>query len=231
MPTLFKRSNGIYYILFREGGKAKWVSTGQRGKTLALEVLMNYGKNNSLSNTEQGKPLSTPPLTLAKFIHEFLSFASTNYSAKTSQMYEVTLKKLAAFVGDIFVTSITAKDIDVFKVSRLKWISPVSVNIELRTLRTAFYTAMRWKIISENPTKGVSMARVPDMQPSYLTETEFQKLLTVVADEWFNDLLILAVTTGMRRGELLNLTWNDVNLPECRKASLILSVDSQSQFW
>ncbi|HLF19347.1 MAG TPA: phage integrase SAM-like domain-containing protein [Bacteroidota bacterium] len=133
----------------------------------------------------QEKPSSTTSLTLAKFIDEFLSFASTNYSGKTSQMYEATLRKLAGLLGEIPLSAISAKHIDTFKVERLKSISPVSVNIELRTLRAAFYTAMRWRIISENPTKGVSMARVPDIQPTYLTEAEFQKLLSVISDDWF----------------------------------------------
>ena len=185
MPTLFKRSNGIYYILFRENGKARWVSTGQKQKSLALGALMNYGNNSSSLNPMQEKPSSTTSLTLAKFIDEFLSFASTNYSGKTSQMYEATLRKLAGLLGEIPLSAISAKHIDTFKVERLKSISPVSVNIELRTLRAAFYTAMRWRIISENPTKGVSMARVPDIQPTYLTEAEFQKLLSVISDDWF----------------------------------------------
>ena len=42
MPTLFKRSNGIYYISFEEGGKRKWKSTGERQKPAALRVLLNF---------------------------------------------------------------------------------------------------------------------------------------------------------------------------------------------
>ena len=36
MPSLYKRSNGIYYIVFEEEGKWRWKSTGQRYKAAAF---------------------------------------------------------------------------------------------------------------------------------------------------------------------------------------------------
>jgi integrase len=96
--------------------------------------------------------------------------------------------------------------------ARLRTVCPTTLNIELRTLRSAFNTAIRWKMISESPFKGVSLVRVPEKQPIYLSKLEFQKLLAEIKGQWFKDLIVVAVYTGLRRGELLNLKWTDIDL-------------------
>jgi integrase len=85
------------------------------------------------------------------------------------------------------------------------------VNVDLRTLKSAFYIAMRWDLIDKNPFKGMPMMRVPDQMPVYFTKAEFAKFLSVIGDEWLRDLVIVGVSTGLRRGELLALTWSDVD--------------------
>ena len=41
MPTLYKRSNGIYHILSEDGGKRRWKTTGEKRKQEALEALVS----------------------------------------------------------------------------------------------------------------------------------------------------------------------------------------------
>src|SRR5262249_26989238 len=101
--------------------------------------------------------------------------------------------------------------IDIYKTQRLKTLSPVSLNIELRTLRAAFYTAVRWKLIQENPFKEVRLLRVAEKQPPHLTKEDFCKLVSQIEENWFKDLITVAVYTGLRRGELLNMVWKDVD--------------------
>jgi len=201
MPSLYKRSNGIYYYSFKEDGKWKCRSTGQRQKPAALKELVSF----------QPRQVSKPKTTFQTFTRDFLSYAETTYSARTLAMYKSILQRLSVFIGDKFLTSITAKDIDLYRTHRLKEISPVSVNIELRTLRAAFYTALRWKLVEENPFKGVPLLRIPDQLPTYFGKEDFQKLLSVIAEGWFKEFTLIAVCTGLRRAELLNLTWKDVD--------------------
>jgi integrase len=89
--------------------------------------------------------------------------------------------------------------------------SPVTVNVELRTLRTAFNVAVRWELIDKNPFSKVQMASVPEAPPSYFTKEDFQKLLAMIAEEWLRDIVIFTVLTGLRRGEVVNLRWDQVN--------------------
>ena len=66
--------------------------------------------------------------------------------------------------------------------------------------------------------------RVEETLPTYFTKEEFQKLLTVICDKWFRELITFAVLTGLRRGEITNLTWKDIDFD--RKLILIHSKDN-----
>ena len=201
MPSLFKRSNGIYYISFEEEGKRKWRSTGQKYKPAALRELLEFKK---LRSTYK------PKVTLQAFIKDFLSYAEVSSSPKSVRLYRYTLRNFLSVIGDKLLTSITPKDVDQFRTHRLKEVSPVSVNVDLRMLRAAFYTALRWKLFEENPFKKVPLLRIPEKEPIYLTKADFQKLLSVVQKAWLKDLIIVATCTGMRQGELLSLEWEDI---------------------
>lgn len=93
----------------------------------------------------------------------------------------------------------------------MRKISPVSVNVELCTLRAAFYTAVRWKLLAENPLKKVPLVRIPDREPTYLAKDDFQRLLSLIREQWLKDLVAVAVCTGMRQGELLSLEWINIH--------------------
>ena len=202
MPTLFKRSNGIYYISYEEGSRWRWKSTRQKSKPAALKELLTFEK---LRNTNK------PKTTLQSFIRDFLYHAEVSYSPKTVKIYNTTFRHFLSLVGDKLLSSITPKDIDLYRTHRLREVSPVSVNVELRSLRAAFYTALRWELLEENPFKKVPLLRIPEQQPLYLSREDFQKLISLVSEGWLKDLILAAVLTGLRKGELLNLTWRDVD--------------------
>lgn len=216
MPTIFKRSNGVYYVSFWENGRRKWKSTGRRTKAAALEIA---------SEIETIRTTKKSAVKLQTFIRDFLSHAEATFAPKTVVIYRAALERLADMCGNRSLSSISPFDVDRFRALELKRISPVSANIELRTLRAAFYTAQRWRLIPENPFRRVPLAKVPDKEPVYFTREDFDKLLAVLPERWFRDLILVAVCTGMRQGEILNLSWNQVDL-----GSRLISVRSSVEF-
>ncbi len=201
--TLFKRQTGVYYIVYDENGKRRWKSTGTKRKNEAIKVLTDFQK------------LTTPrPIhrTLVEFIEEHKKYAEAIYAKKTRQLYDGSLQQFHAIVGNRYLTSYTERDVDTFKITRKEQVSITTVNIELRMLRAAFNTAAKWKYLEENPFKGVRFFQLPDKEPPYLSREEFQKLLKLISENWLRDVVITAAMTGMRRGEIINLRWEDVNL-------------------
>lgn len=81
-----------------------------------------------------------------------------------------------------------------------------------RVLHRALEQAVRWQLIPRNPADAVEppRARRPEIQA--LTEDQVRAMLEAAKGTRYYTLLLLAVATGMRRGELLALRWQDVDL-------------------
>jgi hypothetical protein len=65
--------------------------------------------------------------------------------------------------------------IEYFKVSHLKTVSSTKVNIDFRSIKSVFGTAVNWGIIRENPFKKCKQLRIPQRNPIYLTPEDSPK--------------------------------------------------------
>jgi integrase len=203
---LSKHSNGIYYLWFNDGeGKRQKVSTRCRLKTDAYRFVQVFKHDEYLRRKQVKHKL------LSDVIRDYLNVVETNLVKGTVKNYRAALKNLLTFTGDIPLVSFTPYHFDAFKSERLKSIKPVSLNIELRALRTFFNTAVRWRMFERTPFE-VKLMKIPETQPTFLTKEEFQRLLSIIEEEWFKYVIIFAVCTGLRRAELINLRWNSVDL-------------------
>ena len=215
MPTLFKRSNGIYYTSTIEQGKRRWRSTGEKHKDLALKKIFSSQK--SIPEVQS--------TSLKTFISQFLEYAQGVYSEGTVEIYKKSLARFFSHAGNLSLSCISERHIDMFEVSRLKEISAITLNIELRTLRAAFYTAKRWKLINENPFKNVPLCKIDEQAPVHLSLTEFKQLIQNIREKWLKDICVFAIMTGMRRSEITNLRWSNVDL-----RSKIIIIQSHGRF-
>ena len=149
--------------------------------------------------------------TVSHLQDQIKEFAEINLAPSTGQLYQASLLRFAQKVGDKPLRSITTLDVEKFKNTRAKDVSRVRVNIEFRTLKAAFNHAIRWGMVDRNVFASCKPLRVPAKDPVYLTKEEFVRLITEIDDRDFKFLLMFAALTGMRRGEIINLTWNDIN--------------------
>jgi integrase len=215
MPSLFKRSNGVYYISYEQDGKRKWKSTGRTVKAEAYREMMRFDNN---LRTYKSR------VTLQEFTSEFLTHAEATYASSTRELYLRSLTIFQNLTGNKALSAISPKDADLYRTARSKQVSPVSVNMELRTLKAAFGVATRWRLITENPFRKVAFLRIPEHQPSYVRKEDFGRLLQSIKDQWFKDLITFAALTGLRRGEIINLRWRDVDFQ--RRLIYVQSTDT-----
>jgi integrase len=201
--SLFKRSNGLWYIIYQEGGHRRWKSTGEALKAEALQKLTDFRE------LLRQKP---KVITLIQFTAEFLSYASTTYAKPTVDIFAIGLRHLFAIAGDCPLTQINSKHVDRYKAERLKSVTATSVNVEVRGLRAVFNVAMRWKMVENNPFSGVQLLRIPEQPPIYFTKEDFKSLITIITENWLKEVVVFAALTGLRRGEIINLRWQEIDL-------------------
>ena len=78
-------------------------------------------------------------------------------------------------------------------------------------IHKAMKQAVRWKLIPHNIADDVDAPRGPKTEVGSLTPKQVKELLSAASDDRLEALYVLAVSTGMRRGELLGLQWQDID--------------------
>jgi integrase len=91
---------------------------------------------------------------------------------------------------------------------------PRTVRLIHAALRRALSDAVKQGLVSRNVASLVSPPRVERYETQTLTVEQAEKLLEAARGSLLDALLILALTAGMRRGELLALRWNDVDFKQ-----------------
>jgi integrase len=124
---------------------------------------------------------------------------------------EVTLKIAKAFFKKKRIDEITSWDIERFKAVRVKKVTKSTVNRDIAVLKRLFNLAIDWNLIERNPAKKVALYRIDERPMRVLSQDEERRLIEAAAPH-FRPLIIVAINTGMRRGELLNLRWEQVDL-------------------
>ena len=121
------------------------------------------------------------------------------------------IKWLVGFFGSKPLSELSSWNIERYKSSRRSSVSPRTVNIELAILRKMLNLAVDWKLLQFSPMKGVSLLRQQDRPFRILDENEEASLLAV-ASPHLRDIVIVALHTGLRKGELLGLAIQHVDL-------------------
>lgn len=87
--------------------------------------------------------------------------------------------------------------------------SPKTINNVLTTLRSMLHLALDYELIQRVP--RIRMEKVEKADPVFLDEDEVERLVAAVPEEW-RLFVLTAVRTGLRRGELMGLRWEDLRL-------------------
>ncbi|MFQ5911101.1 MAG: tyrosine-type recombinase/integrase [Thermoplasmata archaeon] len=152
-------------------------------------------------------------------------------SGRRVQSTDAGFQRLLDFFGGRRTESITRADVETFQMSlslietqygaqaralvgneevAVRTLSPATINRHLILLKAIFNRAIRAGKVTTNPVRGVSLLKENNIRVRYLTPDEETRLLEVLPNR-LHPLIIVAIYTGMRHGELLRLRWEDVD--------------------
>ena len=157
---------------------------------------------------------------IAQFLH-YLTVERA-FSPRTISAYQHDLDKFVEFlIGEnkADITHITKEDVRHFLSQRAKTNCAVTRARKLSSIKSFFKYLGREGIIEANPVSDIEAPKLPEKEPSYLTEIEYRNLISAVkfnATPYYlsRDLaiVILLLGTGIRLSELVGLTTDRVNV-------------------
>jgi site-specific recombinase XerD len=159
---------------------------------------------------------------LDDFIEEYLRYAKGNKALQTYQRDVLTLRHFTEFVQADKLSAVTAAKLEAYKTYRREQgAEPSTLNRELNTIKAMFNKAVAWNALAQNPAKSVQKFKEARRKVRFLSKEEIL-ILVKAADDRMKAIIEVLLHTGLRRDELIHLTWADLNLK-----NRVLSVQSK----
>jgi integrase len=154
-------------------------------------------------------------MTIDQLIEHYRLTELNEANAKTTRTKEVYAHQLAKVISPGWGSYLLK---DVKPVAVEKWLNglPVAPGSRYKTkgvMSILFQHAMRYEWAERNPIRLVRQSALPSREEIVLMPVEVSALLQELRDP-FRTLILLAAVTGMRRGELFGLKWEDIDFYE-----------------
>ncbi len=202
--AIFKK-NGTWYIDYYVDGRRKRECVGVNKKT--AEKALAIRKAEIAQGRYDFKKENS--IKLQDFAKDYLEYSRAN---KKSFKRDITsLNALLPYFEGKKLSQIKPEDIERYKIMRRKSVAPGTINRELACLKHMFTMAIKWGKAGSNPVKEVKLFKEERGRLRVLLKEEEERLLHASSPH-LRPILITALNTGMRRGEILNLAWDNVDL-------------------
>jgi integrase len=213
---LFQRaSNGIWYVEF-PGGKrrslGKEVRTEQEAKRVYNQIRREFLAGKLADITGQCT------VTLGDYVSEYLEWAEKVQPRATFRANQLALRKLEHYAGKgTKLDRISVKHVDQMTADHIKkGRSTASINNYIRHMRAALNKAVEWDHVKRNPLENARELPKEKKPPLFMEQQQVTRFLKSIADIDLRRMATAYLATGRRRRELLDLTWEDVDLQRRR---------------
>jgi integrase len=213
-----KRANGEGTVYRRNDGR--WVASISldNGKRKSIycktqrEAIREVQRANQAR--EQGLLCTREDETLGAFLASWLQdTAKPNLRPRTYIRYRELMElHVLPALGSVKLHKVSPQQLQKLYNKKLEeGYAPQTVKHIHRVLHRALRDALRWNLVARNVCDAVDAPRVPKQEMKALSVEQALQFLAAAKGDPLESLYVLALTTGMREGELLGLKWEDVD--------------------
>jgi len=203
---------------------ARWYGTnGQRyGKVFQSRKEAERYASQLQNRVCLGKADKPKKVTLQEFRLEHGQVMKGQVAYGTVQEHVQALQLFENFIGGSFLlSSITPRHAEAFVADRLasQEVSIATVNKYIRTLRGIFNLAIEprgYLAEGQNPFARIKQRKITENPVRYVDLRQYRALIDAAEKTWWKAFLFIAYGSGLRRNEILNLTWADTDLEQHR---------------
>jgi integrase len=168
----------------------------------------------ALKSQDDGLPIITERQTMAQFMQRWLNAAKPSLRVRTWDRYEQLVRlHVTPDIGKVQLANLTPLHLQKLYSKKIDaGLSSTTVHHLHAMLHRALKQAVRWNLAQRNVADFVDAPRVAHHEIATLSAKQASDLLAEAQGDRLEALYVMAVTTGMRQGELLGLRWKDVDL-------------------
>ncbi len=205
--SIYQRKDGRWVAnIMLENRKRKYIY-GKTRKEVQEKLKV------ALRELEQGTLVTGPQQTVAQYLHEWLMVHKQVIRPRSYERYEAIVRlHLVPMLGKLPLQKLTGQHLQRLYAEKLEsGLSSTTVSAIHSMLHTALDDAIKLGILTRNVCEAVSPPRKVHKEMKPLNPEQVRQLLEAAKGHPQEALFILALATGMRRGELLGLKWQDIN--------------------
>ena len=198
-------------VAYKDNKTGKW---HHRWKTADGSRKADTLKTAMLREVDKGDYQKPGKETVANFMQLWIDGYKPNITARSYDRYSGIVKgHIIPSIGKIPLAQLTPQHIQKMYTDKLAaGLSPRSVRYIHVVLHRALQTAIKWHKLTINPADNVDIPKAPHTDMQIWNESEVIQFLETARSTPYHCLFYLAIFSGARRGELLALRWQDVDL-------------------
>lgn len=208
--SVYRRKDGLwvgqYKVQIPTGTKTKYIYSKTR-KDAATRL------SKAIAERDTGLIYDCGSMTVEEYLKQWLETTKGTVRERTWIRAEVDVRvHISPILGKTKLDRLNALQLQSLYRAKLdSGLAPRTVQIIHATLRKALKQAVKWQLIPKNVAQSVDPPNVQKREINPLDEMQVKRLLKAAEESKLEALYILAITTGMRSGELLGLQWGDVD--------------------
>jgi integrase len=203
------------YKKIRRDGKPRWyvcvTFRGEKYREIAGDTKQAALKRLRELETrlEKGKDISPKKVPFDFLCDEYLRWTQTNLAPQTIRERVIAVRAhLKPFFTGL-ASDVDVRSVEAYKIFRMgKNISPCTMNSELKVISCILKFGVENEYIEEMP--KIRRLKVPKKTPRFLSAEEIGKVLAAARPD-VRPMLQLLMFSGIRKGELRHLEWDDVD--------------------
>jgi integrase len=151
---------------------------------------------------------------MAAFLERWPAMIKPSIRPKTYSSYHTIVHRhLVPAVGRVRIEKLSQQHVHELMAAKAEeGLSLRAVTYIRNVLRAALNQAMKWNLVPRNVAKLVDPPKVPTYEPAILGKDQAGRLLETLRGDRFETLYAVALSVGLRQGEVLGLRWEDVDL-------------------
>jgi integrase len=174
-----------------------------------------------MAGAADGNYIDPSKLSLAEYLDRWeRDWAAVNVSPRSREGYSEILRlRVRPQIGEVRLQRLRPANLAELYAKLVREggkggraLSARSVGHVHRVLHKAFVVAVQWSLINQNPAELVKPPPAPNTEVEILTEDEVSAVLKGIRGRSIYPIVAVALASGMRRSEILALTWADVDL-------------------